>query len=241
MASNFKPLFNCILFPLILVVLSGCGKETSNPPTSAALQNSIDDSILSDTVPFEKTTDSSPGTSSSSTPLASQSETVQPVVLLKTSQGDIRIELDWENTPLTAENFLNYVQEKHYDGTIFHQVIPGYLVLAGIFDDQGNEKASGVPIRNEAHKGGKNVRGSVGMARLPGAIDSATCEFYISLQENPALDHQGDEADAYGYCVFGKVVEGLDIVEKISNLDVKDQESFQPLETVLIESATQIR
>lgn len=176
---------------------------------------------------------------------ASQAKASKPTppdesrVVLNTTLGRIVLELDEEKAPLTVANFLQYVDSGHYDGTVFHQVVDDYIVLAGAFTPELQEKTAGIAIRNEADNGLKNTRGTIAMAREFDRIDSSTCQFFINLSDNPELDHQGRTAEEYGYCVFGRVVEGLDIVEKISKVEAHSTDQFEliPITPVVIESA----
>ncbi|HWB09504.1 MAG TPA: peptidylprolyl isomerase [Pirellulales bacterium] len=166
-----------------------------------------------------------------------------PTVTLKTNLGDLTIKLDPQAAPRTVNNFLTYVENGSYNQTIFHQVDKGYIVLGGAYTADLSERAGRYPIPNEADNGRKNVRGTVAMARQPDEIDSSTCQFFINLSDNPHLDHHGDSPEDYGYCVFGEVVEGLEVLEKISAVEVEDRDDFKklPVETVLIESAYRAR
>jgi cyclophilin family peptidyl-prolyl cis-trans isomerase len=167
--------------------------------------------------------------------------TAHPEVLVKTSAGDIRLRLNAELAPLSVRNFLEYVESGHYDGTIFHQVIRGYVLLGGRFTPKQFEKPVRTPIRNEAHNGLKNIRGTIAMARSPEVIDSSSCQFFINLSDNPSLDHKGREAEEYGYCVFGEVIEGMDVVERIAASKVRDQQSYEPVEAIIIQTANRVR
>jgi cyclophilin family peptidyl-prolyl cis-trans isomerase len=166
-----------------------------------------------------------------------------PTVTLKTNLGDLTIKLDPQAAPRTVNNFLTYVENGFYDQTIFHQVDKGYVALGGAYTTDLSERAGRYPIPNEADNGRKNQRGTVAMARDPGDIDSSTCQFFINLSDNSHLDHRGNTPEDYGYCVFGEVVEGLDVLEKISAVEVEDKDDFTklPVETVLIESAYRAR
>jgi peptidyl-prolyl cis-trans isomerase B (cyclophilin B) len=163
-------------------------------------------------------------------------ETANPKVLLKTSRGDITIELDAEQAPESTTNFLRYVEENHFDGTIFHRVIPGFMIQGGGMTTDMVQKPTHEPIRNEAANGLKNVRGSIAMARTQ-VIDSATCQFFINLVDNPFLDHQEKTAAGFGYAVFGKVVEGLDTIDVIAAVPTGSRGFHDnvPLEPVVIE------
>ena len=139
-----------------------------------------------------------------------------PVVRLETNQGAITIRLDAVLAPVTVRNFLNYAGDGFYDDTLVHYVDPGKMILAGGYSADRQAKPPRLSIRNEAHNGLKNTRGTIAMTRDPGQIDSATSQFFINLADAPQRDHQGDTPEAYGYCVFGEVIEGLDVAEKIS-------------------------
>jgi len=172
-----------------------------------------------------------------------KADLLHPKVEIQTDMGNFIVELDAEHAPLTVDNFLSYVDSGQYDGTIFHQVLRDYVILGGGFTPQGEQKPAAVPIRNEAHNGLKNRRGTIAMARDPAAIDSSTCQFFINLADNPALDHTGSEAQNYGYAVFGKVIQGFDVVERIGNVEVKSTESFEdaPTTQIVIRSIRRLR
>ena len=135
---------------------------------------------------------------------------------METNQGAITIRLNAVLAPVTVRNFLNYAGDGFYDNTLVHYVDPGKMILAGGYSADRQAKPPRLPIRNEAHNGLKNTRGTIAMTRDPGQIDSATSQFFINLADAPQRDHQGDTPEAYGYCVFGEVIEGLDVAEKIS-------------------------
>lgn len=166
-----------------------------------------------------------------------------PQVVLKTSHGDVTIRLNYEKAPATVTNFLSYVDSHHYDGTIFHQVETGYAVVGGGYTSDLTPKPVRYPIRNEADNGLRNVRGTIAMARDLNSINSSTCQFFINLSDNAALDHRGSEPQAYGFCVFGEVVEGMDVLDRIADVSVVEHEPFTklPTRTVLIESAVRLR
>jgi cyclophilin family peptidyl-prolyl cis-trans isomerase len=139
-----------------------------------------------------------------------------PRVLIKTSKGDITIELDEAKAPVSVKNFLSYVDSKFYDGTIFHRVIKGFMIQGGGFTADFAEKSSRPPIKNEAANGLKNARGTIAMART-NEINSATCQFFINHVDNAFLDHVPNDPGRYGYAVFGRVIAGLDVVDAIAN------------------------
>ena len=162
------------------------------------------------------------------------------MVLIKTSHGDIQVKLDAEKAPVTVDNFLqNYVQRGHYDGTIFHYVDQGSMVVGGGYDAQGNLKPARAEIQSEAHNGLKNLKGTIAMARAADYAHSATCQFFFNLQDNAAFDFQSPESAAtYGYCVFGEVVAGVDVLEKIAAVPVQESEISPkiPVQPVVIQS-----
>jgi peptidyl-prolyl cis-trans isomerase B (cyclophilin B) len=140
---------------------------------------------------------------------------INPTVLMKTSKGDITIELYPDKAPLTVKNFLSYVDGKFYDGTIFHRVIKDFMIQGGGLTPAFEEKPSKPPIKNEAASGLKNKRGTIAMART-GEPHSATCQFFINHVDNSFLDNE-TASDGWGYCAFGKVVSGMDVVDAIAS------------------------
>lgn len=138
-----------------------------------------------------------------------------PIVLMETSQGKVTIELFQKESPLSLKNFLSYVKEGFYNGTTFHRVIPGFMVQGGGFTANMNQKSTGKPIKNEAANGLKNDRGTLAMART-GDPDSATSQFFINLVNNSGLNRP--QPDGHGYAVFGKVIEGMDVVDRIAGV-----------------------
>ena len=138
-------------------------------------------------------------------------------VLMETSMGTITLELNDEKAPETVANFVRYAQDGHYDGTIFHRVIDGFMIQGGGFTKDMNQKETREPIRNEAMNGLKNARGTIAMARTM-VVDSATSQFFINLVDNDFLDFQSPTPQGFGYAVFGAVTDGLDIVDKIAKV-----------------------
>ena len=138
-------------------------------------------------------------------------------VVLHTNQGDITLALDSENAPATVANFLQYVREGHYDNTLFHRVIPGFMIQGGGFVAGMQQKPTRKPIANEAANGVKNARYTVAMARTS-EPHSATAQFFINVADNAFLDYKGPSPQGYGYCVFGKVVGGIDVVDAIAGV-----------------------
>ncbi|RMA97301.1 peptidylprolyl isomerase [Hydrogenothermus marinus] len=153
--------------------------------------------------------------------------TKNPVVEVKTDLGSFYIELFPDKAPITVENFLKYIDAGFYDGLIFHRIIPGFVVQGGGFDENMNyKKPLYPPIKNEAKNGLRNSYGTVAMARTT-EIDSATSQFFINLAENYQLDHQGETPDTYGYAVFGKVIEGMKVVEWIARIPTTSKMGFE--------------
>ena len=162
-----------------------------------------------------------------------------PKVVLETSQGDITLELDADKAPKTVENFLTYVRDGHYNGTIFHRVIPDFMIQGGGFSADYVQKSTRAPIQNEAGNGLKNTRGTIAMART-GDPHSATAQFFINTVDNGFLDYQSPTPRGWGYTVFGKVTSGMDIVDRIQRLPTGSGGPFRtdvPRETVLIKQA----
>jgi peptidyl-prolyl cis-trans isomerase A (cyclophilin A) len=160
-------------------------------------------------------------------------------VLMKTSMGEITLELDAEKAPKTVANFLGYVDDGFYDGTIFHRVISGFMIQGGGLDPDMQKKATREPVENEARNGLNNLRGSIAMART-GDPHSATAQFFINHKDNANLDYPS--FDGWGYAVFGRVVQGMDVVDAIAAVPtgVRAGRGDVPKETVLIESVRRI-
>jgi len=160
-----------------------------------------------------------------------------PSVIMKTSLGEITIELYPDKAPITVKNFLDYVEAKQYDGTIFHRVIPQFMIQGGGFGPDMQQKPTKAPIKNEAGNGLKNTAGTIAMART-GVVDSATAQFFINVHDNTALDHRDDTPAGFGYAVFGKVTGGMDVVKKIENAATTSKPPHQnvPVTPVVIES-----
>jgi len=161
-----------------------------------------------------------------------------PVVLMSTSMGDIRIELDAVKAPITTTNFVDYVSAGHYDGLIFHRVIPGFMIQGGGMDAALNEKSNKSPIKNEAANGLKNDIGTLAMART-NVVDSATSQFFINVKNNDFLNHRSTAAAEFGYAVFGRVIEGIEVVRNIEKVPTGNKGHHQdvPTQPVTINSA----
>ncbi len=161
-----------------------------------------------------------------------------PQVLIETSMGDIKIELFKEKAPITVKNFLNYVKDGFYDGLIFHRVIKDFMVQGGGMSEALEQKKPKFAIKNEATNGLSNTRGTLAMARTA-VVDSATSQFFINTVDNLFLNHAGKQPDRYGYCVFGQVIDGMDVVDQIRvvKTGTKNGHSDVPVEPVFIKSA----
>ena len=214
-----------LLCGLILLLLTGCGtQETPNRSVTASIETETtlgDENGLADGMRT-----------------ATLQDPKFPTVRLLTTAGALVVQLDLEKAPITTKNFLWYANNGHYDGTLFHQVIPGYMVLGGGYTKSFVEKPTQFWIRNEAYNGLKNSRGTIAMARRPDETDSSTCQFFFNLVDNPHLDHKSrSAADQYGYCVFGRIVEGIEILDKIGRVPITDKDSFKstPQQPVVIE------
>jgi len=171
-----------------------------------------------------------------------EAEDKNPVVLMETSAGNIKIELDRKNAPISVNNFLSYVDDKFYDGTIFHRVIENFMIQGGGFTSDMKQKQTKAQIKNEAGNGLKNKRGTLAMARTM-VVDSASSQFFINVVDNDFLDHRDTSPQGYGYAVFGKVVEGMDVVDKIKSVKTGTKMGFGdvPLETVVIKSVRKVQ
>jgi len=159
-----------------------------------------------------------------------------PVVVMKTSMGDIKIELYPDKSPATVKNFLQYVDEKHYDGTIFHRVIPTFMIQGGGMDADMREKPTHEPIKNEAGNGLANSRGTLAMARTSNP-HSASAQFFINVKDNSFLD-KANAQDGWGYAVFGRVVDGMDVVDRIKQVATTSRGGHQnvPEQPVIVRS-----
>lgn len=177
------------------------------------------------------------------TPGKATGDPQHPVVQMDTSLGTITLRLDAAKAPISVENFLNYVNAGHYDQTIIHQIYKGQGIVGGGYNAKFIEKPTRTPIRNEAANGLKNRRGTIAMVRKPSEIDSSTCQFFINVADNPNLDYRDNTPEGYGYCVFGEVIEGLDVVDKINAVPVRDAGDFErtPSEPVIVKSVRRIR
>jgi peptidyl-prolyl cis-trans isomerase B (cyclophilin B) len=175
----------------------------------------------------------------SSTPTPGKSMSTTPQVKLQTNPGDMLIQLDAEKAPKTVENFLTYVREGFYDGTIFHRVINNFMVQGGGFDTDMKQKQTHAPVENEANNGLKNNRYTLAMARTSDP-HSATAQFFINVADNDFLNFTSPTPNGWGYTVFGSVIEGSDVVDKMKVVKTGNKGFHQdvPLENIVIEKAT---
>lgn len=226
----------------LLAGMAGCGSSgegTSAETAPAAINGGAANnspSAASSPVLAAAAGTLSPGAPSPSDPL-------HPIVMIETSLGNITLTLDKQNAPVTVDNFLAYVDAGFYDQTVFHQALKDYVVLGGAYTVDLKEKEAGHPIYNEAHNGARNLRGTIAMARRPDAPDSATCQFFINVSDNAMLDFKDRTPEDYGYCVFGQVTAGMEVVDRIADVQVHDQGDFErtPVQPVLIKSIRRMR
>jgi len=184
-------------------------------------------------------TDQKTGTSKSKKGVQKMTAPAQnPIVVMETSLGTVEIELFADKAPISTENFLKYVDEGFFPGTIFHRVIADFMIQGGGFTEDMNQKKTREPIKNEATNGLKNERGTLAMARTM-VVDSATAQFFINVKDNPFLNNRGTDMQSYGYAVFGKVTSGMDIVDKIRAVKTGAKKGMDdvPETAVLIKSA----
>lgn len=228
------------LLGLFVFASSGCGKGDSAAPAA---------SIDGTATPGGATVVTESRDNTANTPAAAprkmQVVNLYPEVLIKTSAGEIRVKLNAKQAPITVENFLDsYVDREFYPGTIFHYVDKSSMIAAGGFTEKYEAKDVRAPILNEATNGLLNKRGTIAMIRDPQYSQSATSQFYFNLVDNAALDHKSiDSSEEYGYCVFGEVVSGMEVVDAIANAEVHDQGDFvsTPVQPVVIESIQRVK
>lgn len=158
---------------------------------------------------------------------------------IETNFGNIEIELDNSNTPVTCQNFIDYAKSGHYDNTLFHRIINGFMIQGGGLNTDLSEKATNTPIENEADKGGSNSIGTIAMARTSDP-HSATSQFFINVNDNSFLNYKNQSVQGWGYCVFGKVINGMDVVNKIKSVATTSKSYYQdvPVDDVVIKTVT---
>jgi cyclophilin family peptidyl-prolyl cis-trans isomerase len=207
---------------LSLFMAGGCDQEKTTKQSQS----------VSKTNPTEKTL---PANERNNMPQSDTQSQKNPQVIMETSKGNITIELDAKAAPVTVKNFLVYVNEKFYDGTIFHRVINNFMIQGGGFDEKMSEKKTHAPIKNEAANGLRNDLGTIAMART-NDINSATAQFFINVKDNDFLNHQG--SGQFGYAVFGKVVSGMDVIDAIKVVKTTSRAGMDdvPTDPVIIKS-----
>ena len=170
-----------------------------------------------------------------------QANKTNPRIIMKTSMGDITVELYPDKAPISVNNFFSYVDERFYDGTIFHRVMKGFMIQGGGLTPEFRSKPTKSAIKNEAANGLKNKRGTISMARMPDP-DSASSQFFINDVDNPGLDHSDNSPEGYGYTVFGKVVKGMDVVDAIADVKImtRSGRANVPRETITITSVRRV-
>ncbi len=249
MRTNRVSTITCLVVTVAAIMAqAGCGSGEGNAPAaslSSPAQAGADASPSADNVTVQDPVQVVASDASTETPASFPKANMHPEVLISTDAGDIRIRLDAEKAPLTTENFLsNYVYRDFYPGTIFHYVQKDFMIAAGGYTADLEAKETRAYLKSEADNGLKNKRGTIAMTRLPDHVDSATSQFYINLVDNPDLDYRGDETpEEVGYCVFGEVVEGMDVAEKIAEVPVADKDAFvnTPVEPIAIRSVELVR
>ena len=212
-----------------ILAISGCGRNSSENQPAASING-------------ESGASKTKGLLSAKTDF----DLKHPQVIIDTSLGSVTVELDRDKSPLTVDNFLAYVDAASYDQTIFHQVYKNQAVLAGGYSASGSEIRPRIPVSNEAFNGLKNLRGTIAMLRQPDIIVSATSQFFINVADNPALDcrtRDPGDPEGNGYCVFGRVVQGMKVVDNIAETPVKKTENFDqtPVEAVIVKSIRRIK
>jgi peptidyl-prolyl cis-trans isomerase B (cyclophilin B) len=199
---------------LLFAAAGGCGGGGASGGDGKKSPTSTGDAA-------KKTDPAEAADQASSTPKSTQ-DLDHPVVEIETSNGKITVELDRKSAVNTVDNFLLYVTTSFYDRTIIHQVFKDQAIMAGGYDTSMAAKPARTPIYNEAANGLKNLRGTIAMYRRPDTIDSATSQFFINVANNPTLDYKDRTPQGYGYCVFGKVTQGMDVVDAINAAEVRD-------------------
>jgi len=210
-----------ILLGCALTALVGCGQSDSGNPPSAV-------SNTDGATPY------TPGKTRPGSMTVKKFDSKYPEVVLDTTLGPITLRLNSEKAPLTVGNFLNYADRGHYNGTIVHEVHKNFIALLGGYTENLKERTGDFPIRNEAANGLENKRYTIAMARLPHSIDSATTHFFINLADNANLNHSGKDADKFGFCVFGEVIAGREIVDQLNTISTTAKQDFPALPTATI-------
>ena len=239
--SKYSLILALILLIPAVFYLTGCNQEETQNETATETASETDqgteetptaDAATEEPSAEETTNDQITNDETSSNDEAVEKKGGNPVVIIKTTKGDIKVELDREKAPISTDNFLAYVEDGYYDGTIFHRVINNFMIQGGGFMADGQQKPTKAPVKNEADNGLKNKRGTIAMART-GVVDSATSQFFINTVDNDFLNHGKRD---FGYAVFGKVVDGMDVVDAIAVVPTGPGDV--PDDQIVIESVT---
>ena len=230
-----------MLIAALALALPGCSDDSSGKKDSGGSggDGKVADSKVTDSkVSDSKVSDSAPATDSGGDTGSATGKKVK----LVTTLGDILLELNATKAPKTVTNFLSYVTSKHYDGTIFHRVMKTFMIQGGGYDTSLTQKSTNAPIQNEADNGLSNLKYTIAMARTT-APHTATAQFFINVVDNPGLNHKAKTTSGWGYAVFGKVVVGMDTVDKIRDVKTAAQgmHLYVPVTTVEIKSATVVK
>ncbi len=233
MSHCWKPILACLsLFVLVAVGCNrGADKSQSDQSPAAAIGGADNDT-------------SKPADNNAPALKKSNADSRHPEVLIETSMGNITLRLDREKAPGTVDNFLFHAASGFYNGTVVHQVFKDQGILAGGYGENLVEKAPIQPtIRNEADNGLKNLRGTIAMNRKPDNMDSATSQFFINVVDNPSLDYKDRTSAGYGYCVFGNVIQGMEVVNRINTVALRDTANFErtPAEPIVVRSVQRLR
>lgn len=210
----------------------GCGKAEPGGPSSSRPAPAVEragDATSSASDSARETSPLAEAEPTSTAPRAGERRTDRPTVVFETNLGDILVELDPNAAPRTVANFLDYVDRGAYRGSILHQVVAGYLVLGGGYDEELSPLPAGPTIPNEAANGLTHRRGTLAMARPLESIDGAARQFFFNLADNPSLDHRGETPETFGYCVFGRVIAGWDVLDRVAAVPVESRGRWEML------------
>lgn len=227
-----------------MMAFSGFTSHAAAPTQSGSEQKPAAAETAASAIPAAKSNNKKPEKKPEKTTQKTEEKkmsTGNPHVLIETNLGNIEVELFADKAPLSTENFLKYVDDQFYNGTIFHRVIGNFMIQGGGFTEGMEQKPTRAPIKNEANNGLSNARGTLAMARTM-IVDSATAQFYINVENNTALNHRDPSPMGYGYAVFGKVVNGMDVVDKIKAVPTQSKGGHQdvPSTPVVIKSAKRL-
>jgi len=243
MRTIHTSIISVAVFSACLVCVGGCSSNSGDGNLPTASISSANDTDPVDSSSTETVTAQPKLSANAATPKLPR-KNLYPEVEIKTSVGRIRLKLNAEKAPRTVENFLaNYVDRGFYSGTVVHYVERDYIMIAGGYTADLKPQATRTPIRNEARSAPKNLRGTIAMSRDPDYADSATSQFFINLADNDSLDYQESEEGANnGYCVFGEVIQGMDLIDQFASVQVHDVDEFPnvPVDAIVIESISRL-